>query len=262
MPKVIRKKKAISRIKNNSLIVFSGMQLNRAPIKLIYDLIRKNYKTKNKFRIVGTPNPIAMDLLIGANLIEEIEFCFMGFKYEYGFVIPKYFRRAIEKGNLNLKESGAYSIIQGLRAGAMNIDFIQLKNFSGSDLLKIKNPNIKKISNLFTNEKIIVRKAINPDFALIHAQYADKKGNIFIEDPLNERLLAKVSSKVIISVEKIVDKIKKNPTITSIFVDYIVKLPKGAWPCSCYKFYNYDKEIIKEYVDLDFEEYYMKYIKK
>ncbi|MBN2421679.1 hypothetical protein JXB41_00505 [Candidatus Woesearchaeota archaeon] len=253
MVEFVSAKKAVFQIKNNSLLVFSGMQLNRPPMKLVYEIIRQNYTAKNKFKIIGTPNPVAMDLLIAAGIISETEFAFMGFRYEYGFVIPKYFRKAVMEKKIKYIESPAYSLIRGLKAGAENIDFIEVKNLKGTDLLNINNPNLK------IKKDIVLRKAIKPDFALVHAQYADKKGNVFIEDPLNEELLAAASEKVIVSVEKIKDNIK--PTLGSDLIDYIVEIPKGAYPCSCYKFYNYDKEIIKEYNELAFEDYYNKYIK-
>ncbi|MBD3203505.1 hypothetical protein GF327_04375 [Candidatus Woesearchaeota archaeon] len=256
MPEFTTAKSAVSKIKSNSLIVFSGMQLNRSPMQLVYELIRQNINTTNKFSIVGTPNPIPMDMMIGADLVSEIEFCFMGYRYEYGFFIPKHFRSAVEKKEIDYIESGAYSIMMGLRAGAMNLDIIQLKNFEGSDLLKIKNKNLVCSKDPFSGKKVLLRRAVKPDFALIHAQYADKKGNIYIEDELNERLIAKASKKVIVSVEKIKEKINKNPAINSFFVDYIIEMPQGAFPSSCYKFYNYKKEIIRDYEEKSFTQFF------
>ena len=48
----------------------------------------------------------------------------------------------------------------------------------------------------------IITNAIKPDFALIHAQFADKEGNVFIEDPLIENLLVNSSKDCFLSTEE------------------------------------------------------------
>ncbi len=249
-------KKVPGLIGNNSLLVFSGMQLNRAPMAVVHELIKKDYGKKKRYRIVTTPNPIPTDMLIGAGLVSELEFCFIGFKYEYGFVLPKHFRNAIEKRKIKYKETGAFSIMQGLRAGAMGLPFMAVPGFEKSDLSK----DYKRVIDPYTNKEVIVRPSIIPDFAIIHAQAADRKGNIYIEDPLNEWLLCKAAKNVIVSVEEIIEPVWKKPDIPYLLVDYIIKSPKGANPCSCYKHYNYDICHIKDFAELDFEDYFNRYI--
>ena len=92
MSKFLDIKKAVSMIEPNSRLIFSGMQLNRAPIGILFELIRQNFTKEPKFKIVGTPNPFSMDIMLGAGLVSELEFCFMGFRTKKGFFIPKYFK--------------------------------------------------------------------------------------------------------------------------------------------------------------------------
>ena len=63
------------------------------------------------------------------------------------------------------------------------------------------------------------------------------------------------------SVEKIEQKISGNPTIPSVFVDHVIDLPKGASPCSCLNYYDIDSKIIDDYINLEFEDYFRKYIR-
>lgn len=188
---------AVEQIKNNSLITYSGMQLNRAPMALLYEIVRQN---KKNLDIVSIPNPFAADLLIGAGCIKNAKLGFNGFSFEDGFVISPNFRKAVENKKIKLYETDIFEILQGLKASALGLKEIEVPGFKNTDHIKV-NKNKE-------TENGIITKAIKPDFALIHAQAADEKGNVFIEDPLIENLLVKASKNIIVTVEKI-SKIKK-----------------------------------------------------
>jgi glutaconate CoA-transferase subunit A len=245
--------KAISQIEgNSSLLTFSGMQLNRAPIALVFELIRQK---KKNLSLITTPNPLPVDMLIGAKLVKYAKFGFNGFSYDYGFVISPNFRNAIENNLIEWQETDIYEILQNLKASASGKEFLPLNGMQGSDYLKYN--NYKK------EEGKIVVPPVKPDFALIHAQKADKEGNVFIEDPVTDKLLANASKKVIVSVEKVEEKLKEI-TIPNDKINSIVEVPKGAFPTACFGFYDYNKEHIKEYIELSkqgkIEEYFEKYV--
>ena len=233
--KFLKLNETVEQIKNNSLITYSGMQLNRAPMAALYEIVRQN---KKNLDIVSIPNPLASDLLIGAGCVKSAKLGFNGFSYEDGFIISPNWRKAAEQKKINMYETDIFEILQGLKASSLGLKGIEVPGFKNTDYIKVN--NCKK------TEKGIITKAIKPDFALIHAQAADKQGNVFIEDPLIENLLVKASKNIIVTAERIVK--LKNVTIPKEKIVSISVVKKGALPAACFKFYNYHLDHIREYV--------------
>jgi glutaconate CoA-transferase subunit A len=242
---------AVEQIKNNSLITYSGMQLNRAPMALVYEIVRQK---KKNLAIVSAPNPLAADLLIGAGCVKSAKLGFNGFSYEDGFVISPNWRNAVEQGKIEMYETDIFEILQGLKAAALGLKEIEVSGFKNTAYIKIN--KCKKTKNG------IMTKAIKPDFALIHAQVADSEGNVFVDDPLIENLLVKASSKIIVTVEKIA-KLKKI-TIPQEKIASVSVVENGALPTACFRFYDYHLKHIKDYVKYskqgDFGSYLDKFV--
>ena len=242
-------REAVEQIKNNSLITYSGMQLNRAPMAALYEIIRQH---KKKLNIVSIPNPLAADLLIGVGCVKNAKLGFNGFSYEDGFVISPNWRKAAEQRKIELYETDIFEILQGLKASSLGLKEIEVPGF--------KNTGYIKINNCKETKNGIMTKAIKPEFALIHAQVADKKGNVFIEDPLIENLLVKASKNIIVTVEKIA-KIK-NITIPKEKITSISVVEGGALPTACFKFYDYHLNHIREYIKYAKEDNFKFYLDK
>ena len=170
------------------------------------------------------------------------------------------------------KEGACQPIIAGLRAAAMGLPSIPIKGMLGSDLLTISEVigSQKQIEDPFTGEKMIAVRAIEPDVAIIHAQKSDEFGNVRIEGPLYEDVIkAKAAKKVIVTVEELItnSEIRKMPEATTLphfIVDSVVETPKGAYPCSCFNYYNVEYDHIQEYLKAaakgEFDQYLDKYV--
>jgi len=256
--KILPLHKAIEQIKNNSLIAYSGMQLNRAPIAAIHEIIRQNKKDLN---IVSIPNPLAADLLIGAGCVSSAKLGFNGFSYEDGFVISPNWRKAAENKKIELYETDIFEILQGLKASSLGLKEIEVPGFKNTDYIEIN--KYKKTKNG------IITKAIKPDFALIHAQAADKQGNVFIDDPLIENLLVKASKNIIITAEKTTE-LKKitipksqrdlGMKMTKEKITSVSAVKKGAFPTSCFKFYDYHLNHIRGYIKYSKQDNFKSYL--
>lgn len=256
MDKVISLEEAVSQIEMGSLIVLSGFQLSRAPMALIFELIRQD---KRDLRIITPPNPLALDILIAANLVSSAEFGYNGFQYEFGFVIPPNWKRAIENGTIQWKEEDIYFMIQALRAASMNIPFIPVA--VNDDSHYAGHLDLKEAINPFTGKSAKVVEAVSPDVALIHAQKGDTKGNIFISDPITDEFIIKASKKVIATVEEIIHTCN-HVTIPYFLVDHIILEPYGAFPTACFGFYNYCSRHIKHYIESSIEKKAEEYLQE
>src|SRR5690606_17517297 len=86
----------------------------------------------------------------------------------------------------------------------------------------------------FTGEELAAVSALNPDVGVIHAQRADRAGNVQmwgITGVQKEAVLA--SSRSIVTVEEIVDELDARPgavVLPTWIVDYVAVAPRGAHP--------------------------------
>ena len=90
-------------------------------------------------------------------------------------------------------------------AGAAGLPCAILRGYIGSDLPKV-NPRSSRVTCPFTGEELAAMPALRPDVAVIHAQRADKAGNVLIEGILGVQKEAVLAAKrSIVTVEEIVD---------------------------------------------------------
>ena len=239
---------AINIIQNGDTIAIGGVGRNKVPFKAVLEIIRQG--KKNLF-IIGREKGIDFDILIATGVANKVSAAYIGLE-EFGLALN--FRKKVESGEIEFLEHTCGSVISGFRAGAMGIPFIPIKGLYGSDLLKVRE-DFKEINCPITNEKLVAVPAITPDVAIIHAQEADEYGNVRIRGTkFEDELMVKAAKKAIVTVEKIIphNDIRNNPDLTTIpyfYVDKIVELPKGAYPTSCYGYYESNPLEIKKYAN-------------
>ena len=243
---------AVRGIPAGALITFGGFQLNRAPMALVGELIRQE---RRGLRVVTLPNPLPIDLLVGAGMVDEAEFGFIGFQFEDGFAVAPNLRRAIQDGALRFRERDVYELIQGLRAAAMGLPFLAAPGCERSDY---RWENGTACLSVADGEEVPVVEPIRPDVALVHAQEADRSGNLGITDPYAEPLLARASARVVATAERIVDRVV-SPAVPGARVSHVVEAPRGAYPTGCHRHYRHDPAHLRGYLKLSsdgrFEEY-------
>ena len=126
-------------------------------------------------------------------------------------------------------------------AGASGMPCAIFKGYQGTDYPKI-NPNIKFMDCPFTGEQLTVVPAINPDISIVHAQKADREGNIWLNGITGiqkEAILA--ATKSIVTVEEIVDHVDEKNGGTVIprwVIDAVCCEPRGSFPSYTEGYYN------------------------
>ncbi|MFQ5878303.1 MAG: CoA transferase subunit A, partial [Acidobacteriota bacterium] len=229
-------------VPDGALVTFGGFQLNRAPMALLRELVRQG---RRGLRAVTLPNPLALDLLVGAGVVEEATFGFCGFEYEAGFVTAPNVRRAVEARAIRWVERDVYEIVQGLRAAAMGLSSLPAPGGEGSDYRGV-NGTPAQVDPV-SGEEVLVAEAIRPDVALLHAPVADRVGNLRIDDRYADDLLACASRRVVATAERIVDRLE-SPTVGAHLVEVVAEAPGGALPTSCRGHYGYGATELREYV--------------
>jgi glutaconate CoA-transferase subunit A len=95
-------------------------------------------------------------------------------------------------------------------------------------------------------DRVILLPALNPDAALLHAQYVGTEGTVRIRGlTFLDVEQAKSADRVIVTCEEIVpeERLRMDPdqnTLPPFLIDAVVPAPYGAHPTACHFFYDYD----------------------
>ncbi len=122
----------------------------------------------------------------------------------------------------------------------------------GSGLVQAQ--GFKLVQDPYSLNEYVAVKAVEPDWALIHVEKADREGNaVMWGSKYDDVLLAKASKKVIITCEQVVatEELQTRPEGTDIpgfLVQAVVEAPRGAWPCSCGQTYPFDSDFFQAYL--------------
>ncbi|MGV9615357.1 CoA transferase subunit A [Nocardia xishanensis] len=227
------------------------------PVAAGHELIRQRRRDLTLVRM--TPD-IVFDQLIAAGAARAMIFSFTG-NSSVGSLHA--IRRAVERrepSGLEIEEYSHFGLLARYLAGAANLPFYPLRSYAGSDL-PAHNPRIAKVASPFPDpdggvEEIYVVPPIRPDVAILHAQRADRAGNVQawgILGPLQE--VAFASARTIVVVEEIVDDevIRADPNRTVIpgfAIDAVVECPRGAHPSFVQGYYDRDNDFYRSWPEI------------
>src|SRR5581483_10654041 len=117
-------------------------------------------------------------------------------------------RDAFERGwprPIELEEHSHAAMAAAYAAGAAGLPCAILRGYLGADLPKV-NPNIRSIECPFTGERLAAVPAVRPDVAIVHAQRADRHGNVLFEGIVGVQKEAVLAARrSIVTVEEVVD---------------------------------------------------------
>ena len=235
----------VNQIGDGDCLAIGGGLSSREPMAAIRALIRKGAKNLN---IIGSAHGIDVDLLCGAGAVDICGESYVGFEQDFGMA-PNY-RRACETGQVQVSDSCCYTLVQQLRATISGLPFMPMRSIRGTGMMDL-HPEYKTMTCPYTGDELVLVPAIQPDVALLHAQYADIHGNLVIQGPpVADILFAKASKKVLVTVEKIVphdELLNHGIAIPYFYVTNLTEIAYGAHPTSCYPFYAYDRSHTADY---------------
>jgi len=211
-------------------------------------LIRRNARN---LRLLGVPVlGFCADLLIGAGCVAEVETSAVSLG-EAGLA-PR-FTEAAERGTLRVVDATCPMVHSGLQAAEKGVPFMPLRGVLGSDLVRHR-ADWKTLDNPFaTNDALLVAKAIVPDVALIHARWADARGNLWIGRRRELATIAHAAKATLATVEALregdmlEDELLAPGVLGSVYVSAVAPAPRGAWPLGVIGEYAIDDAHLLEY---------------
>jgi glutaconate CoA-transferase subunit A len=205
-----------------------------------HEIIRQERRNLTLIRM--TPDLI-YDQMIGMGCARELIFSWGG---NPGVGSLHRFRDAVENGwplPLELEEHSHAGMANRYVAGASNLPFAVLRGYVGTDLPKVTS-TIAPITCPFTAEELMAVPALNPDVAIIHAQQADRRGNVAMWGITGIQKEAVLSAKrAAVTVEEVVEEFEPRPfqiLLPSVAVDAVAIVPHGAHPSYADGYYDRD----------------------
>jgi glutaconate CoA-transferase subunit A len=236
-------------IRDGDTVAFEGFT-HLIPHAAGHEVIRQ---AKRDLTVVRLTPDVIYDQLIGAGCVSGLVFSWGG---NPGVGSLHRFRDAVEHGwpqPLRLEEHSHAGMAARYVAGASGLPFGVLRGYVGTDLAG-RDGAIAPISCPFTGEVLTAVPALNPDVAVIHAQQADRAGNVQlwgIVGVQKEAVLA--STRSIATVEEVVDELEPRPNavvLPSWVVSAVCCVPGGAHPSFAMGYSARDNAFYREWDDV------------
>src|SRR6187200_1363930 len=206
-----------------------------------HELIRQE---RRELTLVRKTPDIVYDQLIGMGCASKVVFSWGG---NPGVGSLHRFRDAVEHGwpaPIGLEEHSHAGMAAAYAAGAANLPFGVLRGYRGGDLPA--RTRVERVTCPFTGEELAAVPAHRPDVGIIHAQQADRHGNVQLWGILGvqkETVLA--SARSIVTVEEVVDELELRPrgiVLPAWVVDAVAVAPGGAHPSYAHGYYDRDND--------------------
>jgi glutaconate CoA-transferase subunit A len=203
------------------------------PFAAGHELIRRGQTDLTLIRMV--PDLIA-DQLIGIGRVRRLVFSWAG---NPGVGSLHRFRDAVENDwprPLELEEHSHAGMANRYVAGASGLPFAVMRGYVGTDLAARAEGTrtLDFVDCPFTGERLAAVAAVRPDVAVIHAQRADREGNVQLWGILGVQKEAVLAAKrSLVTVEEVVDELEPVPgeaILPAWSVDRIAVAPGGAHP--------------------------------
>jgi len=195
-----------------------------------------------------TPD-ILYDQMIGVGAARKLVFSYAG---NPGVGSLHRIRDVVEHGwphPVEIEEHSHAGMANRYAAGAAGLPCGLMRGYIGNDLEQ--HTRVKRVPCPFTGEELVVVPALNPDVAIVHAQEADRRGNVQlwgIPGVQKEAVLA--AKRSLVTVERIVDGLALRPggiIIPGWAIDVVAEAPRGSSPSYSHGIVERDNAFYREW---------------
>ena len=199
------------------------------PFAAGHELLRQR---RSELELIRMTPDLLYDQLIGMGAARKLVFSYGG---NPGVGSLHRFRDAIEHGwprPVEIEEHSHAGMANRFAAGAADLPFAVMRGYLGTDLMA--RTRVKPITCPFTGAALVAVPALRPDVAIVHAQEADRDGNVqFWGIPGVQKEAVLAAARSLVTVERIVDKLQPRPSgivIPEWVIDAVAEVPGGSLP--------------------------------
>jgi glutaconate CoA-transferase, subunit A len=187
---------------------------------------------RTELELIRMTPDVLYDQMVGMGAARRLVFSYAG---NPGVGSLHRLRDAIERGwprPIEIEEHSHAGMANRYAAGASDLPFAVLRGYRGTDL--VAHTRVEPIRCPFTGEELAAVPALRPDVAIVHAQEADRRGNVQlwgIPGVQKEAVLA--ASRSLVTVERFVDELELRPggiVLPGWTIDAVAEAPGGSRP--------------------------------
>lgn len=236
-------------VPDGASIALGGSFLHRGPFAFVRELIRQG---RRDLELVKQSPGYDVDILCRAGALRRVRAGIVAMEGNFG--LAPWYRKAIERGEVELEEHACGSLTAGLRAAAYGVPFQPCGGLHGSALPVLNGWHCLD-DPYGSGERTWVIPAVQPDFAVIQASEVDARGNVRVHGTAHwDRIMSRAAGSVLVVAEKLVDSavFEAQPEATLVhyfMVQAFTVLPRSAWPGSCWPDYAIDYPAVEAYMD-------------
>jgi glutaconate CoA-transferase subunit A len=199
------------------------------PFAAGHELLRQGRRELELIRM--TPD-VLFDQMLGIGAARKLVFSYGG---NPGVGSLHRFRDAVEHGwprPVELEEHSHAGMANRYVAGASGLPCALMRGYRGTDIAR--HTRVAPVTCPFTGEELVAVPALAPDVAIVHAQEADRAGNVQlwgIPGVQKEAVLA--AKRSLVTVERIVERLEPRPggvVIPGWTIDAVAEAPGGSQP--------------------------------
>ena len=213
------------------------------PVEAGHEIMRQGRRDLTLVRM--TPD-IVYDRMIGAGCARKLVFSWGG---NPGVGSLHRLRDAVEHDwprPLELEEHSHAGMVNRYVAGASGLPFAVLRGYVGTDLMDRFPETVTTVACPFTGEELVAVRALELDVAIIHAQRADRAGNVQIWGiPGVQKEAVLAADRAMATVEEVVDELEPRPgevVIPGWTLECVAEVPHGAAPSYAHGYYDRDND--------------------
>lgn len=218
------------------------------PFAAAHEIIRQGRKRLHLIRM--TPDLI-YDQMIGMGCAERLTFSWGG---NPGVGSLHRLRDAIEKQwpqRLAVTERTHAEMGVAYQAGASGLPCGLMRRYAPTDLDRSRELDAMGIACPFSGEPLLAVPALNPDVTLLHAQQADRAGNVLIRGILGATREAALAARILlVTVEEVVERLEA-PMNACVLPQWLIAavsvVPGGAHPSYAAGCYDRDNRFYLEW---------------
>jgi glutaconate CoA-transferase subunit A len=224
------------------------------PFEAAHEVIRQRKRDLTLIRM--TPDLI-YDQMIGMGCARKMIFSWGG---NPGVGSLRRLRDAVENdwpAPLELEEHSHAGMANRYAAGASNLPFAVLRGYVGTELMERSSDTVARIDCPFTGETLTAVPAIRPDIGIVHAQRADREGNVQLWGIIGvQKEIVLASARSLVTVEEVVDELEPRPgaiVLPTWSVTAVAEAPRGAHPSYAHDYYARDNGFYQRWDEISRE---------
>ena len=199
------------------------------PFAAGHEIIRQGRRELELIRM--TPD-LLYDQMIGMGVARRLVFSYggnpgVGGLHRFRDAIENEWPRAVE-----IEEHSHAGMANRYAAGASDMPCAVMRGYVGTDLMA--RTRVAPVTCPFTGQSLVAVPALRPDVAIVHAQEADRDGNVQLWGiPGVQKEVVLAAQRSLVTVERIVDQLESRPSgivIPEWVITAVAEAPGGSRP--------------------------------